>query len=46
MTQKLYGGDVSRRMKLLERQREGKQRLRMIGNIPLTRETFIQILKQ
>ncbi|XP_014286074.1 translation factor GUF1 homolog, mitochondrial [Halyomorpha halys] len=46
VTAKLYGGDVTRRMKLLKRQAEGKKKLRMIGNIALPRETFIEILKR
>ncbi|XP_033218031.1 translation factor GUF1 homolog, mitochondrial isoform X3 [Belonocnema kinseyi] len=45
VTAKLYGGDVTRRKKLLARQAEGKKRLRMIGNIALPRETFIKVLK-
>lgn len=46
VTAKLYGGDVTRRRKLLERQAEGKKKLRMIGNISLPRETFVEVLKR
>ncbi|KAJ8675252.1 hypothetical protein QAD02_011038 [Eretmocerus hayati] len=46
VTAKLYGGDVTRRKKLLARQSEGKKKMRMIGNIALPRETFIDVLKK
>ncbi|XP_069677973.1 translation factor GUF1 homolog, mitochondrial [Periplaneta americana] len=46
VTAKLYGGDVTRRMKLLNRQAEGKKRMKMIANINLPRETFIEVLKR
>uniref|UniRef100_A0A1B6DKW4 Elongation factor EFG domain-containing protein n=3 Tax=Clastoptera arizonana TaxID=38151 RepID=A0A1B6DKW4_9HEMI len=46
VTAKLYGGDVTRRMKLLKRQAEGKQRMKTIANIVLPRETFIDVLKR
>ncbi|XP_076243574.1 translation factor waclaw [Calliopsis andreniformis] len=46
VTAKLYGGDVTRRMKLLARQSEGKKRMRMIGRIALPRDTFIKVLKR
>lgn len=41
-----YGGDVTRRMKLLAKQAEGKRKMRLVGNIPLPRETFIDVLKK
>lgn len=41
-----YGGDISRRMKLLKRQAEGKKRMKMVANIELPRETFIKVLKR
>lgn len=41
-----YGGDISRRMKLLKRQAEGKKRMKSIGNIEIPRETFIKVLKR
>ncbi|XP_035723686.1 translation factor GUF1 homolog, mitochondrial-like isoform X1 [Vespa mandarinia] len=46
VTAKLYGGDVTRRMKLLAKQKQGKIKMRMIGNISLPRETFINVLKR
>ncbi|XP_042895764.1 translation factor GUF1 homolog, mitochondrial isoform X2 [Parasteatoda tepidariorum] len=46
VTAKLYGGDVTRRMKLLQRQKEGKKGLRMVGNVPIPRNVFINILKK
>ncbi|XP_043268719.1 translation factor GUF1 homolog, mitochondrial isoform X2 [Venturia canescens] len=46
VTAKLYGGDVTRRMKLLAKQAAGKRRMRMVGTIPLPRETFIDVLKK
>ncbi|XP_049957333.1 translation factor GUF1 homolog, mitochondrial isoform X2 [Schistocerca serialis cubense] len=41
-----YGGDVTRRMKLLRRQAEGKKKMKMVANIGLPRETFIDVLKR
>ena len=47
VTQKLKsGGDDGRRQKLLARQQEGKQRLRRVGNIEITPETFINVFKR
>lgn len=46
VTAKLYGGDVTRRKKLLKNQAEGKKRMKMVANIQLPRETFIDVLKQ
>lgn len=46
VTAKLYGGDVTRRKKLLAQQAEGKKKMRMIGNIAMPRETFIKVLKR
>lgn len=44
---KLYGGDVTRKMKVLERQKEGKKRMKMLaGNIQVKPEVFIQIVKR
>lgn len=45
VTAKLYGGDLTRAQKLLSQQKKGKERLRMIGKIPVTRESFIKILR-
>lgn len=46
VTQWLYGGDVTRRMKLLKQQAEGKKKMRMIANINVPRDTFIKVLKK
>jgi translation elongation factor EF-4 len=40
-----YGGDVTRRKKLLARQAEGKKKLKLAGNIEVPRDTFIKALK-
>ncbi|MGL9681647.1 MAG: translation elongation factor 4 [Wolbachia sp.] len=45
VTAKLYGGDVTRRMKLLEKQKKGKKRLHSIGNVNIPYNAFIQALK-
>lgn len=46
VTAKLYGGDVTRRMKLLNRQAEGKKKMKLVANIKLPRDTFIDVLKR
>jgi len=46
VTAKCYGGDISRKMKLLKRQAEGKKRMKSIANIEVPRETFIKVLKR
>ncbi|KAF0300885.1 Translation factor GUF1, mitochondrial [Amphibalanus amphitrite] len=43
---KCYGGDISRKMKLLKRQAEGKRRMKRIANIDIPRETFVKVLKR
>lgn len=45
MTAKLHAADPSRHKRLLERQKEGKKRLREIGNIPVGKEVFSNLLK-
>jgi elongation factor 4 len=46
VTQWLYGGDVTRRKKLLKQQAEGKKKMRLIANINVPRDTFIKVLKR
>ena len=46
VTAKLYGGDVTRKMKLLKYQSEGKKRMRMFANIQIEKDTFIEVLKR